>query len=100
MGWQHGVLKFTLLGQLPYFFMGLWIGDQYQQGKIAERRSPWAMLILPFWIVMMYTWSEEFLKTIVFLAALGAFFTLSLRPSWFRSALRNSTAAHEGVAFG
>jgi len=96
MGWQHGLLKFTLLGQLPYFFMGLWIGDQYQQGRIAEKRSPWAMLILPFWIVMMYTWSEEFLKTIVFLVALGGFFTLSLRPSLFRDILRNPWVAAIG----
>lgn len=96
MGWQQGLFKFTLLGQLPYFMVGIWIADQYQQGKIAERQSPWRLLILPLWLLLMYNWSEELPRTILFIAALSAFFSLALRPSIFRQLLRKPWIAAIG----
>ena len=97
MGWQQGLLKFTLLGQLPYFMVGIWMADLYQQGKlkfsIGKRTLLWVAL---GWLVMMYSWSENLGLTLIFLVALSAFFALAFQPSSFQRVLRRPWIAGIG----
>lgn len=97
MGWHQGLLKFTLLGQLPYFMVGIWMADLYQQGKlklpVGKSTLLWAVL---GWLIMMYTWSENVGLTLIFLVALSAFFALAFQPSFFQRVLRSPWIAGIG----
>ncbi|MDX2068082.1 MAG: acyltransferase family protein [Haliscomenobacter sp.] len=97
MGWQQGLLKYTLLGQLPYFLVGIWLADLYQQGKlklpIGKNKLLWVLI---GWLVMMYSWSENLGLTLIFLLALSAFFALAFQPSFFQRLLRSPWIAGIG----
>lgn len=85
LGWNQGLLKFTLLGQLPYFMVGVWIAGIYKPEKSYRLLD---ILMLPAWIGMMYTWSESWWKTEFFVVCLALLFLGALYSTYFKRLLQ------------
>jgi len=83
MGWQYAPYKFSLLGQLPHFLIGIWLADLYLNRKTSWRQTiSWDLIGMGAFIIMMYTWTEEYGKTLVFLCALILLFLSAFRGKY------------------
>ncbi|MEM8900860.1 MAG: acyltransferase [Bacteroidota bacterium] len=83
-GWNRTPLKFTLLGQLPYFLIGFWVADWYLKRPKGEKKFAlvWDIIGILSFVIMLFTWSEELPQTVAFLTS-----TALLMMSAFRSNL-------------
>lgn len=93
LGWNLHPLKATLLGHLQHFLIGMLAADLYVNRKTIGRIKPWvwdalAPVIL---LVMAFTWTEEYYKTLIFNSALmlllmagfnGHYFNKFLSVKW------------------
>lgn len=72
-GWNKTPLKFTLLGQLPYFLTGYWVANWYlfHKKNPSSKQLIWDLLGVSAFISMLFSWSEEGILTVVFVAALA-----------------------------
>lgn len=71
MGWQYAPYKFSLLGQFQHFLAGILLADIFvHNAKKWNKAFYWDLLGVASFITMMYTWTEEYIKSIFFLIAL------------------------------
>ncbi len=71
MDWQYVPYKFTLLGQFQHFLAGILLADMYlNNSQRWTRNHLWDLLGVCSFVIMMYTWTEEYLKSVVFFFAL------------------------------
>jgi peptidoglycan/LPS O-acetylase OafA/YrhL len=75
LGWHVAPFKATLLGHLPHFLIGMLAADLYRYPvKAFEDFKYWDLLFPVFGLLLAFTWTTEFLKTLVFeFALLGIF---------------------------
>lgn len=93
LGWNLHPLKATLLGHLQHFLIGMLSADLYVNRKTIDRIKPWVWDVLAptLLLIMAFTWTEEYAKTLVFNLALillllagfkGHYFTKFLSFKW------------------
>ncbi len=90
MGWQYFPYKPTLLGQLQHFLTGIWLADCYLSHwrKKESRHLAWDFAFIPALLLMAYTWTEEFGKSLLFAVAMAAVFTAAFRGRFFHNILQ------------
>ncbi|MFT7156873.1 MAG: peptidoglycan/LPS O-acetylase OafA/YrhL [Parvicella sp.] len=77
--------KATLLGQIQYFLIGMLMADLYANDSEIKYLKTWvwdglAPILL---LVMAYTWTDEFYKTIIFNLSLGLVFIAGFKGNIF-----------------
>ena len=94
-GWQYFPWKASLLGQFQHFLVGIWLADCYltywKNGTVGRRR--WDVLFVPALLVMAYTWTEEYLKSIAFALALMYVLAAAFRGRYFHQFFQNQWIA-------
>jgi peptidoglycan/LPS O-acetylase OafA/YrhL len=88
-GWIRFPYKPSLLGQFQHFLVGILIADVYLL-EWRESRSKswiWDLLALLSFVVLMYTWTAEYLKSLIFMLALVIFFIGGFKGKLFSSFL-------------
>lgn len=88
-GWQYLPTKASILGHLQHFLVGLLMADIYVNESDWHSRKNYAfdligLISIP---VLMFTWTEEMGKSIIFTAALIALFTGFLKGKVFNQFL-------------
>jgi len=76
-GWMFFPYKATLLGQLQHFLVGILLADVYLTKGFArfwKNKYGWDVLAIVCFVTMMYTWTEEYWKSLVFAVALTLLF--------------------------
>jgi len=70
--WNIGLMKMTILGQLPHFLVGFLIADIFlTEWKNGLRKNFWWDLIgISALLLLMYTWTTEYWKNLVFAVSL------------------------------
>jgi peptidoglycan/LPS O-acetylase OafA/YrhL len=69
LGWQKLPFKISLLGQLQYFLAGIFLADIYLDKQLlkSERKSfIWDIIGVAFLLLALLSWSEEYLKSLLF----------------------------------
>jgi len=91
-GWMLFPYKATLLGQLQHFLVGMLVADFYllEWRKTNIKNWLWDGLALVSFLIMMYTWTEEYVKSIVFAIALVLLLTSAFKGKIFPFLLKNS----------
>jgi peptidoglycan/LPS O-acetylase OafA/YrhL len=89
LGWNVYPFKASLLGQLQYFLIGMLMADLYANDskKAYFKTWVWDALAPVLLLVMAYTWTEEFYKTIVFNLSLGLVFIAGFKGHYFQKML-------------
>ena len=89
-GWVHLPFKLTLLGQAHHFLIGFLVADLYISGDLSKGKSHWYdwFGIVSFYI-MMISWSEEYIKTIIFSSALFVLFISAYKGLLLNLLFRN-----------
>ncbi len=74
--WNIGIMKMTILGQLPHFLIGFLIADvfliEWKNG--IKKNFIWDLFGVMALLLLMYTWTTEYWKNLVF--AISLFFVL------------------------
>ncbi len=85
MGWQYLPIRASLLGQMQHFLVGLLMADLYVNAPDwRSRKSLWWDLLAPFAIVILaFTWTEEFGKSLVFASGLALLFICAFKGRVF-----------------
>ena len=70
--WNMGLMKMTILGQLPHFFVGFLIADVFlTEWKNGIKKSfIWDLIGVVALVLLMYTWTTEYWKNLVFAVSL------------------------------
>lgn len=94
-GWSHFPLKATLLGQLQHFMVGMFVADIYlsERKALLQTNRIWDIIAPVAMVFMMYTWTEEYLKSLIFMVALTSLFIAGFKGPLLRSFLRNKMVA-------
>jgi peptidoglycan/LPS O-acetylase OafA/YrhL len=89
LGWQFFPCKATLLGQLQHFLVGIWLADCYltRWSKGVAGSYRWDLLFVPALLVMAYTWTEEYWKSLVFTLALAYVLAAAFKGRFFQKFL-------------
>ena len=97
-GWMLFPLKASLLGQFQHFLIGMLLADFYllEWRKQATKNWIWDVLALCSFVTMMYTWTEEYLKSIVFAIALFTLLTSAFKGKILPLFLKNPWIASMG----
>lgn len=91
MGWIHAPYKLTILGQLQHFWIGFMLADDFLHELRHGVKTSWRWDIIGMvaFGTMMYTWSEEWGKSLIFSAALWAMLQAAFRSKLIRAFLQN-----------
>ncbi len=90
LGWSHSPYKLTLLGQLQHFWLGFMLADDFlhvfRHG--VKRSWVWDVLGVAGFVVMMYSWSEEWAKSLLFTVGLWAVLQAGFRSQLIKAFLQ------------
>ncbi|NVN94981.1 MAG: acyltransferase [Bacteroidetes bacterium] len=70
--WHIGLMKMTIFGQLPHFLVGFLIADIFltEWEKEIKKSYLWDLIGIIALILLMYTWTTEYWKNLVFALSL------------------------------
>lgn len=89
-GWVYLPFKLTLLGQAHYFLIGFLVADFYISGDLSKCKSHWYDLVgIASFYIMMISWSEEYIKNLVFSSALFVVFISAYKGPLLNMLFRN-----------
>lgn len=85
LGWQLQPYRATILGQLQHFMVGLFMADVFIHSKewVKKKGLIWDLVTLVSVPVMMFTWTDEMAKSLLFVIAMGGFFLGALKGKFF-----------------
>lgn len=85
LGWHLFPLKASLLGHLQHFLIGMLLADVYKNETawIKQKSIVYDILAPVSLLVMAYTWTEEFAKTIIMNLALTGLFISAFKGKYF-----------------
>ena len=98
-GWNTIPLKASLLGQIHLFLLGMFIADVYVHSNWMNSSAQsrlWDVVFVISFVVLAITWSEEYIKTFVFIVAMLLFFISSIKGILFNKTLTNRWIAAIG----
>ncbi|OEK04554.1 acyltransferase family protein [Roseivirga misakiensis] len=80
-GWQYLPTKASILGQLQHFLVGLLMADIYVNESVWHNRKSikWDLIGFIAIPVLMFTWTEELGKSLIFMVAMFGFFTAAFK---------------------
>lgn len=83
--WWHFPMKITLAGTLHYFLIGVGLAHEYLSGKLNLKKSIlFDISGVASIIIMAYTWTTEWWKSIIFIVMLAVLFISALNGRYFR----------------
>lgn len=90
--WMIYPYKGTLLGQFQHFLVGMLLADFYllDWRKSVAKNWIWDAVALVSFVTLMYTWTAEYGKSIVFAIALFTLFVAAFKGKAFPFLLKNS----------
>ncbi len=85
LGWQYLPYKASILGQFQHFLVGLLMADIYVNAPkwYSKKSLLWDLIGLLSIVTLMFTWTEELGKSIVFMAAMIGLFSGALKGKIF-----------------
>ncbi len=89
--WVHPPYKLSILGQLQYFWVGFIMADEFLNRfrQTVNPRVIWDVLGIAGFVLMMYTWSQEYGKSLLFLLGLWVVFQSAFRGKYVTAFLAN-----------
>ncbi|MFY0594630.1 acyltransferase family protein [Roseivirga sp.] len=80
-GWQYLPTKASILGQLQHFMVGLLMADFYvnEPKWHKEKNRLWDLIGFAAVLTLMFTWTEELGKSVIFMVAMLALFASALK---------------------
>ena len=81
LGWQFQPFRASLLGQLQHFLIGLFAADLFVHSKnwLAAKHRAYDLLGVISFAIMMFTWTDDIEKALLFSVALCGFFLSTLK---------------------
>lgn len=101
-GWHLFPVKASLLGHLQHFLIGMLVADLYKNETawISRKQTIWDVIALLSLLIMAYTWTEEFAKTLIMNVALLALFLSAIKGRLFPKVLSlNGIAIIGGMCY-
>ncbi len=85
LGWHVFPVKASLLGHLQHFLIGMLMADLYKNDTvwINNKSVLWDIIAPLSLLIMAYTWTEEFAKTLIMNLALAGLFLAALKGRTF-----------------
>jgi peptidoglycan/LPS O-acetylase OafA/YrhL len=80
--WHEMPYKASLAGQLHYFLAGIFLADLYLENDLQQRGKRsffWDLTGIAAFLIALLSWSEEYLKSLIFTLALILVFTAVFR---------------------
>lgn len=88
-GWQLLPIRASILGQLQHFMVGLLMADVYVNAPEWHKKKNllWDLIGLISMLTIMFTWTEELGKSLLFMLGLTGLFAATLKGKIFNSIL-------------
>lgn len=88
-GWQLLPFRASILGQLQHFLVGMLMADLYVYAPKWHKKKSlrWDLLGLISFVTLMFTWTEELGKSLIFILAMIGFFSATLKGKILHSML-------------
>lgn len=85
LGWQLQPYRASILGQMQHFMVGLLMADIFVHSKnwVERKGYFWDALAIIAIPVMMFTWTDELGKSLLFAVAMSAFFLGAFKGQLF-----------------
>ena len=85
MGWHLFPVKASILGHLQHFLLGMLLADLYKNETswLSKKSILWDILAPISMLLMAYTWSEDFGKTLLMNGAMTVLFLSALKGKYF-----------------
>lgn len=101
-GWHLFPIKASLLGHFHHFLIGMLVADLYKNETVWVNRKQiiWDIIAPLSMLIMAYTWTEEFAKTLIMNVALLALFLSAIKGRVFPALLSlNAIAIIGGMCY-
>lgn len=88
-GWQLLPVRASILGQLQHFMVGLLMADVYVNAPKwhAKKNILWDLIGIISIVTLLFTWTEELGKSLIFMVALLGLFAATLKGKGFHAVL-------------
>lgn len=87
----HNYLRYTILGQMQYFLIGILMVNFYLQHKLqpGSAQGMWSMAAtIAIFSMIAFRWVDGYLKSFLFAALLMLLFIAAFRSDWFNRFMR------------